>query len=464
MPIEWTTEQVLALAPDASSAHSGKGLTALRHWGALGRAEAAVWGECQGSGAKPYQARIALDEPAFKCTCPSRKFPCKHALGLFLIYAQNRAAIPEAEPPGWVAEWLEGRVSRAQKKAEREANGKAAPDPAQQARRAAQRQGRVEQGIQELDLWLRDLVRHGLAWAQSQPMSFWNGIAARMVDAQAPGLARQLREMALIPAGGEGWQGRLLERMGRLHLLLQAWPRLDQLPPETREDARAAIGFTQSQDELLTQPGVSDRWLALAQEVEEDDTGLRTQRSWLWGLRTRRPALVLAFAHRSAPAFELSLPPGTVHEGELVFFPSAAPLRALFKTRQAAAPRELELAGYPTIEAALSAYAGALAGNPWLERFPMLLSGVQPVRRSGGWRLRDCEGRLLPVHLNVPACWVLLASCGGRPCDVFGEWDNDRLRVLAFLAEGRLQTFHDGIFMTAWAAPEEGAHAREALG
>lgn len=456
MPIEWTIEQVLALAPDASSAQSGKGLSEPRHWEALGRSEAAVWGECRGSGSKPYQTRIALDEPAFKCTCPSRKFPCKHALGLFLIYARSREAIAAAEPPGWVAEWLEGRANRAQKKAGREAEGKTAPDPAQQARRAAQRQGRVEQGVQELELWLRDLARHGLGWAQAQPMSFWNGIAARMVDAQAPGLARQVREMALIPASGEGWQGRLLERMGRLYLLLRAWPRLDQLPPETREDARAAIGFAQSQDELLTRAGVTDRWLALAQEVEEDENGLRTQRSWLWGIRTRRPALVLAFAHRAAPAFETSLPPGTAYEGELVFYPSAAPLRAIFKERRAADPREFELSGYPDIEAALEGYAGALAGNPWIERFPMLLSGVQPAHRAEGWRLRDREGRLMPIRLNDPACWVLLASCGGRPCDVFGEWEGDRLRVLAFWAEGRLHSLHDGVFKAAWARAEEG--------
>jgi hypothetical protein len=457
MPAQWTTDQVLALAPDAGSAQSGKGLATPRKWASLGRNAAAVWGECQGSGAKPYQARIELSEPAFKCTCPSRKFPCKHALGLFLIYAQAPAALAEGDAPAWVAEWLEGRASRAQKKTERETEGKATPDPAQQAKRATQRQGRVDQGAEELDLWLRDLVRHGLAWAQSQPMKFWTGMAARMVDAQAPGLARQVRELALIPSSGEGWPARLLERLARLHLLLQGWRRIDQLAPETREDVRAAIGFTQSQDEVLAQAGVSDRWLALSQETEEDDSGLRTQRTWLWGEQSRRAALILAFAHRSAPVFELSLPPGTTHEGEIVYYPSAAPLRAAFKGHQTVEwrPRD-SLGGYSRILDALAAYADTLANCPWIEQFPLLLSAVQPMRRGGRWCLLDREGIVLPIKLHDGACWVLLSCCGGRPCDVFGEWDGSQLRVLGFLAEGRYYMFQDGIFILASHAPEEG--------
>ena len=49
--------------------------------------------------------------PAFKCTCPSRKFPCKHSLGLFLILAQQPAAMTETAPPAWTIEWL-GRALR----------------------------------------------------------------------------------------------------------------------------------------------------------------------------------------------------------------------------------------------------------------------------------------------------------------------------------------------------------------
>jgi len=66
--------------------------------------DAVIWGECQGSGAKPYQVQIALAEPAFKCSCPSRKFPCKHGLGLLLIYATSPISVIASERPAWVSE------------------------------------------------------------------------------------------------------------------------------------------------------------------------------------------------------------------------------------------------------------------------------------------------------------------------------------------------------------------------
>ena len=67
----------------------------------LGATDAALWGLCQGSGSKPYQTAIDLTEPAFKCSCPSRKFPCKHALGLMLLFAQDAGRLSEPAPPEW---------------------------------------------------------------------------------------------------------------------------------------------------------------------------------------------------------------------------------------------------------------------------------------------------------------------------------------------------------------------------
>ncbi len=72
----------------------------------------------------------------------------------------------------------------------------------------------------------------GLASAQGESPRFWEERAARLVDAQAPGLARLVRELAGIPASSEGWPERLLERLGRLHLVVEGYKRLDSLPPD----------------------------------------------------------------------------------------------------------------------------------------------------------------------------------------------------------------------------------------
>lgn len=81
----WTTEQVEGAAPDSSSIAAARKLARPGPWSDTGSSETLLWGKCQGSGRTPYQVSVDLTGPAFRCSCPSRKFPCKHALALMLI-------------------------------------------------------------------------------------------------------------------------------------------------------------------------------------------------------------------------------------------------------------------------------------------------------------------------------------------------------------------------------------------
>lgn len=99
VPAKWTAQQVVALAADHASAKAGRGLADPRKWVSLGCGPTVIWGECQGSGKNPYQTQVDLHEPALKCSCPSRKSPCKHALGLPMLYAESPKALAETQPP-----------------------------------------------------------------------------------------------------------------------------------------------------------------------------------------------------------------------------------------------------------------------------------------------------------------------------------------------------------------------------
>jgi SWIM zinc finger len=440
--MNWSAEQILALAPDPASAKSGKDLATLRKWVTLGRDERSAWGECQGSGSKPYQTRIDLGEPAFSCSCPSRKFPCKHSLGLFLLLAQQASTFGGGPPPAWVSEWLETRDKKAEKKAQKaeEPPAELAPDQARKAlerqeKSANERKAKVEAGLEDLDRWLGDLARRGLAAARGESYAFWEWPAARMVDAQAPGVARLLRELAGITASGEGWQGRLLERIGHLHLLVEGYRRLEKLPPEVQADIRAAIGWTVPQEEVLNGPVVRDRWAVLGQKVEEEDR-IKAQRRWLRGESTGRFGLVLHFAHASQP-LDASLVPGTVIDAELAFFPGAFPLRALIKERFATASALTGMSGSGSALEVFEGHTAALAKTPWIERFPVALREVVPVQRNGSWLVRDSTGDTLPLSPKYDRPWTLAALSGGRPIGLFAEWDGDFLTPLGAWAGGR---------------------------
>jgi hypothetical protein len=433
METHWTAEQVIALAPDTQVAKAARGLARPGKWRKLGRDDQACWGEYQGSGKTPYRTAIGFDGPAFKCSCPSRKRPCKHGIGLLLLSQAEPRALEEAEPPEWVGEWLVGRAAQAIKKARQQSE--AVADPKAQARRVARRLKRVRQGVEVLSLWTEDLVHRGLGSLQSESPSFWEAQAARLVDAQAPGLARQVREMGTIPASGDGWIDRLLGHLARLYLLLEAFRRLDDLPTDLQEEVRSQVGWTQDQDALSQQNGDRDHWLVVGRREAEEDR-LRVQHTWLWGMDSKKGALVLNFAPLGRP-FESGLIPGADLDAELVFWPSSFPLRALVKVRHATGPIKA-LPGHPDLDSALIAFGAALARNPWLQHFLMVLEDIVPLRRGNGWAVRDRLDHLLPLTILVEDGWRLLALSGGHPITLVAEWDGEYLNPLSVWMGGEL--------------------------
>lgn len=436
--ISWTTEKVLLLAPDAASAKNGKSLATLSKWNGLGQEQQIIWGECQGSGKIPYRTQIDLSEPAFRCSCPSRKFPCKHGLGLFLLLVSHPTSLTNGTPPDWVADWIASRAKREEKQKQKLSEPEKVVDLESQAKRANARLNKVKAGVKDLQVWLYDLIRQGLTSVSTESYKFWEQPAARMVDAQAPSLARQLRDIPSVIASGSGWQERLLYRLGKLHLLLEGFQRLEDLSMGIQADIRTQIGWTQNQAELtesVTEKGsnhlVQDVWLVVGQQVEIEER-LRVSRTWLWGKSSDRYALYLQFAHGTQP-FEHNFLLGNYLEAELTFFESAYPLRAIITNRQSS-PHSVSIVdsiGYKTIDLAIASYSSALVKNPWLERFPITLQQVIPLHQEGKWFIRDRTANLLPISSRFERGWMLLALSGGHPVTIFGEWNGNDLYPLS---------------------------------
>ncbi|MEO5689712.1 MAG: SWIM zinc finger family protein [Burkholderiaceae bacterium] len=440
MPL--TVEEVIALAPDDASAKAARGLVAPSKWPLLGACVAAAWGECQGSGAKPYQTQVDLSGPAFKCSCPSRKFPCKHGLALLLLRAEHGARFTATEPPAWVGEWLASRGEKAQKKEAVQADKAAAPvDPLAAAKRDSQRWKRIAGATQDLQRFLADQLARGIGSLDSNALKTWATMAARMVDAQAPGLGARLQEAAGRVRQGEHWPERTLQGLGLLQLACDAVARRESLSDACQSDLRTLAGWPHDQAEVTASgERVSDRWAVLGLVTEERANKLTERRVWLRGQRSGRWAWMLdhAFAGRG---FEQSWFPGTAVEATLAFFPGAAPLRALAVERAEAS--------MPDQAGAWLANASPMAANelqwhqvaervaacPWTILHPLLLRDVAvDIDGDAPW-LHQGESAW-PLRLSDVDRWLLLACTGGASVTLAGEWDGDAIRPLAAWVDG----------------------------
>ncbi|HEU5441966.1 MAG TPA: SWIM zinc finger family protein, partial [Ktedonobacterales bacterium] len=370
------------------------------------------------------------------CTCPSHKFPCKHGLALLLL-ALDPKAVPEAEPPEWVASWLDKRATAGEAKHEKAAKAASAAPSKDQERRAAKREALVTTGLDALDLWMGDLIRNGLAAVESQPATFWERAAAQLVDAQAPGFASRVRALAEIPGSRPDWPERLLGQLGRLALLTHAYRRSVDLAPDLREDVRDLAGWHLKEEEVEARgEHVSDDWLALGQYVRDEERG-RTQRTWLLGTQSGRPALVLQFSYMNAP-FKETFVPGLRQHGEVAFWPGAAGLRAHFVSRSAQTQGVDAIPGAASIEEFLAGVARTLGRQPWQERFLCTLRSAVPIYDPAAkrWLIRDEAGAALPLRDDDlwGDHWRLLAISGGAPVEFAGEWNGEGLLPLGIVA------------------------------
>lgn len=430
----WTEEKIQSLVTDSGSWRDGQKLAQISKWVSIGRDEKSAWGSIQGSGSSPYKTCIDLDDMASKCTCPSRKFPCKHAAALMMLFVRDEIT-QVAATPDWAMTWLEGR----QRKREAAENStpdtpKKAPDPAKQAKTEAARLKKVDAGVEELRLFLEDTVRQGLSDSRIKDYAYWDRIAARMVDAQMSPIAKRLRQLSgLAYQKNAAWVEGLAMEIARLYALTEAYLKRDALPVGLQADVLTLFGFPVKNDVVLAeQPRVADRWNIIGVVTQALDDGLIERRTWLYGDTTRRYALLLDFAHTRNP-FTTNYPAGKAFEGEVAYYPSAYPLRvALSPNISPYLPIAQPYLAWPdSVDAILDEFSAALALNPFLERIP---AGLQRGYITPTWLTDPTAKRLTRYPSGNRAEWYK-AVIGDHWVPAFGEWDGIRLTLNSILIE-----------------------------
>ncbi|AFD07106.1 SWIM zinc finger family protein [Solitalea canadensis] len=421
-----TEEQVIQLAPDTSSLKAGQQLATVAKWVKRHVHEKAIWGYCQGSGKEPYKTMIDRANLAFKCSCPSRKFPCKHGIALGLLYAKNPGDFQvETTLAELVEEWIGKREVKAEVKKEKEEKP---VDEAAQKKRVEAREKKVKNGIEELRTWLKDTVRTGIVNVPQQAYNLTTTIAARMVDAQASGLATMAKGLSSVDFYHEGWEKVFLKKLSKIYLLTEGYRQLDNLPPLLAQDVRSLTGWTTSKEEVLAGNSVNDNWVVLSITTEEDDK-VTTERIWMYGQESACFALLLNF-YGGGQTAQHTLYSGAIVNAELAFYPSVLPLRAIIKDQTAIAPFT-SLTGFGSFKSITELVAQTLSVLPFAEKVPCLLSNVKINLTNKKWLLMDADNLSYLLNNTENTCWKALAISQGLPFSAFAVYENEKLTILS---------------------------------
>ena len=100
----YSADDIAAFAYDGLSVGRAREVAELDRWPQIGIYGTITWGRYQGR--RMYETFVEIrrsDDMTAGCTCPSRQYPCKHAIGLLMLTLDN-PRIPTAAPPAGLLE------------------------------------------------------------------------------------------------------------------------------------------------------------------------------------------------------------------------------------------------------------------------------------------------------------------------------------------------------------------------
>lgn len=448
--MELSLQVVQDLAPDQASLNAAKKLLKPANWPMMGQAKtvSSIWGQCQGSGANPYYVMADVADHGYKCTCPSRKFPCKHVLALLWQFANKPADFTAGEPPTWVHEWLGRRRKGSSVKAETptsnpvkkniqatEEDDTAVLSPEEQLKRDEAKAARaaktkavtdaaLRSGLEDFQYWVDDQLRTGMGAMIKELTTRCRQVAARLVDAKATNLASRLDELpaSVLSRPNELQALTLLRELGQLVLLTDAW-----LADSEDYDARRAITSAETRDQVLAHPETlrcNGTWENIGEKIVTRRDGLLSHTTWLLNVSETTPrfAMLQDYYPASAGKREVGLNVGGQLMGELAYYPSRAPCRAFLLEYKVAPEPTGESWPIPQTDL-MSGWLQQQSQLPWQEYYPHLLNAGRIAKDNNGryWWRSVTGAHALPLsNRNLPN---LLLGCELEKAFVI--WDGE---------------------------------------
>lgn len=189
-----------------------------------------LFGECKGSGKEPYRCSadfVKADSPVFRCSCPSRQFPCKHILGLMYAYTAGRA-FETGEIPLDIVEKREKAEKREEKKKEAAAsddNSESGKTKRKTNKSALTKKLAAQlEGLELLEKLVQQIVQSGLGSIDAKTVKMLAEQAKQLGNYYIPGAQAAFKELLLrfdAQADKEAMYTAAAEQLTVLHTLVK---------------------------------------------------------------------------------------------------------------------------------------------------------------------------------------------------------------------------------------------------
>ncbi|WP_419873532.1 SWIM zinc finger family protein [Candidatus Pristimantibacillus sp. PTI5] len=226
---ELTVAYIDSFALNAGAIKNGNDLVRKNSFQKLARTEdgTLLFGECKGSGKEPYSCSadfVKTEQPVFRCSCPSRQFPCKHILGLLYAYAGGKT-FDIADIPADIADKRE----KADKREEKKKETAAAPPGTETKRRVnknalAKKLASQLEGIELAHKLVQQIVQSGLASLDKRSIRMYEDQAKQLGNHFVPGLQAAFREVFILINASDNHEAvysEAFEMLAALHALLK---------------------------------------------------------------------------------------------------------------------------------------------------------------------------------------------------------------------------------------------------
>ncbi|GKS09162.1 hypothetical protein YDYSY3_01620 [Paenibacillus chitinolyticus] len=409
-----------SLAHNSAAMKNGKDLFKKKSFTKLCKTEDGklLFGECKGSGKEPYRCSVdwmTEGQPVFRCSCPSRQFPCKHLLGLMYAYA---AETPFETAP--IPEDIMGKREKVEKREQKksEATSKEKPTKRKTSKSALLKKiGAQLEGIVIFEKLLHQIVQSGLGSLDKQMLKMIEDQAKQLGNYYIPGIQTAMRNLIVLLRSDEEQEmiyAKASAYLSTLHTLLKKsrgylQQKLDnpEQAPELDSTIEEWIGHAWQLAELRECGRVqSDRDLmqlsfnSYADEARgeyvDESFWADVESGTVYTTRTYRPFRAAKFIKEEDSYFAI------VNAKELMIYPGELNCRIRW---EGAVPRPVTEQDFQAVKSkALSSVTEAVKivknqiKNPLSDKRPVLLLAYdQLMHSSNGPVLLDGQGKELQL-------------------------------------------------------------------